>query len=972
MRRTRPPIDRAAITRAGAPTLHAILKADRNPMPFRRAVSIALDVAEDLADAEAQGAAKGALTPDAVLVDEDRAVVVFDPALPQGSLAPIWCPPAQVDGAPFDHAANRFVLGLLLYKMLSGVHPFAGGGLRRALEAARSEAPPFTREVAEALPPGLQALTLRALHPDPEKRPTSAVAFVDALAALHAGGPGAAAMALGAPVVAPVAGAPRHRPAKTLPASPIDPPEHTTLPSAGVARERSKERAAEPAALAAPIRAFGGRPAASVPWTKILLPVAAGAAVAAVAMSTLEAPKKAPKPDVKVGSVSPMGNDDLDAADCASCHSRQVSEWRRSVMGHSVKSPLFNALESLIEEQVGRDFSCPNGAGALRKTTRDLACTNPQTGFAISGSGGEHWCVNCHSPMEAQTAVIPPWAGKGGGDPRALFPVRDLIDDRTLEGIGCSFCHQVHGPVSGGSRGGYQGNPTWSSFVTGRVFDARPEDRLGLLGISNSGYDLQPSSFLLGRSEAPRGPGGAPLPHKRPDESMRRYLASSEFCGSCHDVRLFGSDAIGAPQKGEHFKRLRNAYTEWRDWAALERRKGREAATCQDCHMSSFPGVCVADGGDDAKASDLCPEGTRFSPRAPGQYPDGRVASSSERSTRVTTHYLSGVDLPLSREYPKDLLDETSLDISGIPISAQARRNALLRAAFELGIGEVRLSGSRLTVPVELENVGAGHKVPAGFSQEREIWVHLTVRDKSGRLVYEVGRVDRRDEDLRDKIFDRINTDPNVLDAQGRPQGLFGADVRDGPDKGEWSPPPEAGGTRFIGKGLINFQNGFLRCVQCISQIDGNGNCLPLGIPNEHRGDRFADGNYDIDEGTCTSNLSGTRALFETYFPVGSLDASRGAPKAPDAIIDTRSMPPEVPITYTYDLDVGGARGPFTVRARLLFRAFPPYLVRAFADYERAMDRLGRRPSGPLVDDSMFDRIEIVEVATAERSSSGR
>ena len=115
--------------------------------------------------------------------------------------------------------------------------------------------------------------------------------------------------------------------------------------------------------------------------------------------------------------------------------------------------------------------------------------------------------------------------------------------------------------------------------------------------------------------------------------------------------------------------------------------------------------------------------------------------------------------------------------------------------------------------------------------------------------------------------------------------------------------------------------------------------------------------------------MSGSNALFETYFPVGALDSTRGILKAPDAIIDTRSMPPEVPITYTYDLDVGVARGPFTVKARLLFRAFPPYLIRAFAEYERSMDRAGRRPSGPLVDEDMFKRIEIVQVKSVEKST---
>ena len=37
-------------------------------------------------------------------------------------------------------------------------------------------------------------------------------------------------------------------------------------------------------------------------------------------------------------------------------------------------------------------------------------------------------------------------------------------------------------------------------------------------------------------------------------------------------------------------------------------------------------------------------------------------------------------------------------------------------------------------ITIAIENVGAGHRVPAGFSQEREFWVHLRVTDADGRL----------------------------------------------------------------------------------------------------------------------------------------------------------------------------------------------------------------------------------------------
>ena len=326
------------------------------------------------------------------------------------------------------------------------------------------------------------------------------------------------------------------------------------------------------------------------------------------------------------------------------------------------------------------------------------------------------------------------------------------------------------------------------------------------------------------------------------------------------------------------------------------------------------------------------------------------------------------MDLPLSPALPDILLDDAGLDGNGVPVGLRARRELLLAHTFRFEIGDTRRRGGSLQVPVVIENVGAGHRVPAGFSQEREIWVELRLLDARGAVIYEVGRLPRPDADLGDKRLLRVTTSSAATDARARPLGLFGADVIDGPDAPAWAPDPKLGGTRFAGKGLVNLQNGFQRCVRCTGVIDASGRCQPGPDQGRTRADRFADGDYDPDTGECRSNLAGEDALFETYLPLGSLDADRGTVKAPDAILDSRSAPPGVPLTFTYVLDTGSHPGPFTVRARLLFRPFPPYLVRAFAEYERGQARAGLRPSGPQVAERMLQRDEPVEIGRAEAS----
>ncbi|HSO40156.1 MAG TPA: hypothetical protein VLT33_46840, partial [Labilithrix sp.] len=410
------------------------------------------------------------------------------------------------------------------------------------------------------------------------------------------------------------------------------------------------------------------------------------------------------------------------------------------------------------------------------------------------------------------------------------------------------------------------------------------------------------------------------------------------------------------------FKRLRNAYSEWRSWADTEKAAGRRAASCQDCHMSLYPGVCVPGAGS---PKDGCPTGTRFEARGPGERARGMVATSSTEARSITSHYFTSVDLPLAPDFPDRWANDVTLDASGQPLGLEARRLQLLRHTFAFALGKGTRVGGQLELPVEIMNTGAGHRVPAGFSQEREIWVELTVKDARGAVVYEVGHIPDDDADLRDKAFVRVTTRDDNLDFKGRPQGVFGADVVDGPDVPLWKPNPTFGGTTFRGKGLVNFQNGFIRCVKCIGVIDRNGKCQAGPGQGRTRADRFDDGAYDLDTGECRSNLTGNDAFFETYFPVGALDADRGVVKAPDAILDTRSAPPGVQLRYTYEIETAGHPGPYVVNARLRFRPFPPFLMRAFADYEARKASQGLRPSGAQLTAAMLRRNHTIDLAEA-------
>ena len=924
------------VRRAAVRRLDAMKKGERRA--WREAMARVRDVARALDACERGALFPGALRTAEIVEDASRAWIEADalvyaivgaagaspatggtPRLGGRTPPPTWTPPEQAAGAPWDGAANRYVLGLVAYRLIAGALPFGGAGLRHALDdSAEREPPPFDEAVARELRPGVQSFVLSLLAAEARARPRDAASI-----------------------------------AKRCDELLNDAPRSARVDDRPVERSRAAPKP----------RVSASAPSSSLatPWSRArLFAYALPIAIGAIATAAIFAAAPAPAPPTLKPSIAPLRLAGTTAADCVACHAREVAEWERSVMAHAAKSPLFGALESAVEEQIGRDARCPNGAGVLRKSGGDV-CRDEKSGLAVTGTGGEHWCVSCHAPGENSRAIgggaMPAWSALGAASTRA--PLRDLLPAATMEGISCAACHTTIGPVAlHASRASaaaiYEGNPTWTSPVTGSIFAARPEDRDGHPGISNSGYLLD-ANVLLGKKDA--------IVHARAPDVTMRYLRSSEFCGACHDVRLFGSDAIGARDRGEHFKRLRNAYSEWKTWSDSERRAGRSPASCQDCHMSRYPGVC-ADGAGASPDAD-CPTGTHFEARPPGSFSSARVAPSSAQATRVASHYFTSVDLPLTPTFPEAWASDSTLDADGVPLGLRARRDTLLRHTFRFAIGRAQRRGTDLEIPIEIENVGAGHRVPAGFSQEREIWVELIVKDARGRVVYEVGKVSSSDADLRDKTFVRVTTSDATTDDRGRPLGLFGADVVDGPDVPAWSPNPTRGGTSFRGKGLVNMQNGFLRCVKCVGFIDALGSCQAAPGQGSTRADRFDDGVYDIDTGECRSNLRDGNELFETYFPVGALDATRGITKAPDAILDTRSAPPGVPLTYTYVLESSAFTAPFTVEARLRFRSFPPFLVRAFADYEQKQFALRRRPSGPQVTIDMLRRIEIVDLAFA-------
>jgi hypothetical protein len=101
-----------------------------------------------------------------------------------GTLA--YMSPEQAEGRTVDHRSDIFSLGILLYEMSTGRHPFKGDNNVSTLSAILTATPQPVAEINDSLPPELGAVIARCLARSPDDRYPSATELREDLADLQA------------------------------------------------------------------------------------------------------------------------------------------------------------------------------------------------------------------------------------------------------------------------------------------------------------------------------------------------------------------------------------------------------------------------------------------------------------------------------------------------------------------------------------------------------------------------------------------------------------------------------------------------------------------------------------------------------------------------------------------------------------------------------------------------------------------
>jgi eukaryotic-like serine/threonine-protein kinase len=177
------------------------------PVHARRAVELAVQVADALADAHGRGLIHGDVRPDTIAVTQKGSAKLLDfgmarwtrggavrrraaraPEALEASALPVvaYLSPEQALGGLVDARTDVFSLGVVLYEMLTGRQAFrAATAADTVLEIIRAVPEPPSSSNA-GVPPDLDAIVLRAMAKDIEARQQSAASLSAELRSLGA------------------------------------------------------------------------------------------------------------------------------------------------------------------------------------------------------------------------------------------------------------------------------------------------------------------------------------------------------------------------------------------------------------------------------------------------------------------------------------------------------------------------------------------------------------------------------------------------------------------------------------------------------------------------------------------------------------------------------------------------------------------------------------------------------------------
>ncbi len=267
-------------------------------------------------------------------------------------------------------------------------------------------------------------------------------------------------------------------------------------------------------------------------------------------------------------------------------------------------------------------------------------------------------------------------AGRKGEAFAHFPPHQNRRADRLAEdGVTCSVCHQITGKNLG----------TRESFVGGFKIDetSGPGQRH-----EYGPYPIDKGHATIMRSSSTFEP-----------TEDRKVIGSSELCATCHTLLTRALNEQGQ-EMGEFPEQV--PYQEWLH------SQYKESRSCQSCHM----------------------------PVVEEDVPITSVLGKPR--PRFLRHTFVGANFFMQRMLDRQRND---LEFTALPEDlghAATQTVAHLQSqAARLAIKSAEIREGRVEFEIAVENL-SGHKLPTAYPSRR-LWLHVTVRDRGGRALFESG-----------------------------------------------------------------------------------------------------------------------------------------------------------------------------------------------------------------------------------------
>ena len=376
----------------------------------------------------------------------------------------------------------------------------------------------------------------------------------------------------------------------------------------------------------------------------------------------------------------------LPSVDCDICHNAPIYDrWRGTMMSQAGRDPLMWAALSVANAQA------------------------PNTG---------DYCLRCHTPKGWLEGRSHP------ADGSALQPAD--VDN----GVACNLCHRLVDPVPSTM----DEAAAIDLGIRAALSDPVPPDYVGS------------SALIVDPDDNRRGPFSFNLSlpyHSAYQTDLLRQtgdaITRSRLCGTCHNIDnpvLSWDEARGqywpnasdarAPEFGQgQLFPIERTFDEWlySDYARggvyapqfAGSKPDSIVRTCQDCHLPRATGT-AADAAFNPIDRDC---------QLTGCLPEHTMAGGNTWLPEL----VQDPRWRLSAEGDSSYLHETV-----------RQAGDMLRKAATLSV-TLATSGTAKIATVRVINQ-AGHKLPTGYPEGRQMWIHLQGFDGNGQLLYESGAYD--------------------------------------------------------------------------------------------------------------------------------------------------------------------------------------------------------------------------------------